>query len=37
MLVPLKAKQQADINEFKSLVHDRFGYEPDMEYNHLRC
>lgn len=24
MLVLLKAKQQADINEFKSLVHDRF-------------
>ena len=31
MLVLLKAKQQADINEFKSLVHDRFGYEPDMD------
>ena len=31
LLVLLKAKQQVKIDEFKSLVNDGFGYEPDVE------
>ncbi len=34
LLVLLKAKQQVNIDEFKSLVNDGFGYEPDVDALH---